>query len=370
MRADGLTAAAVARHSPFDDPTIRRGTSSAHREPRPRGLQSQTALRSGVHTHIGAPLLADPRQPRLRLRRHLHPGSTRRPEGTRRSRHRPQGPDGGSAGPARRAHAQRQAHRVPRSGRAHRPDVDVGSRGTRRRLRRLGDSARPLSGSGFRAPGRPPSRATTLERSIRNVAYALLSGADGWMFDGEDALGQVTSMSLDNQRNLKLAVHRDERFLAAAEAVAAEMNAWAEGFLGRRIVLDWRPQLDFTTRIFRPRGLHLDDRHLRHDDGVGLLRVDRRRRPVRRQQSRADAQHGIVDRSVPAQDSDGRRSRALERPAHGAGVARGAAARHDQDIRARRADRGEFPADGDSRRAAIAVRRLQYRPMGLHQQRL
>src|SRR5512133_3346695 len=39
---------------------------------------------------------------------------------------------------------------------------------------------------------------------IRNVAYALLSGADGWMFDGEDALGQVDTMSLDNHRNLKL----------------------------------------------------------------------------------------------------------------------------------------------------------------------
>jgi malate synthase len=38
--------------------------------------------------------------------------------------------------------------------------------------------------------------------SIRNIAYALLSGADGWMFDGEDALGQVSTMSLDNQRNL------------------------------------------------------------------------------------------------------------------------------------------------------------------------
>ena len=38
--------------------------------------------------------------------------------------------------------------------------------------------------------------------SIRNVAYALLSGADGWMFDGEDALGQIKTMSLDNQRNL------------------------------------------------------------------------------------------------------------------------------------------------------------------------
>ena len=50
-------------------------------------------------------------------------------------------------------------------------------------------------------------RARTSE-SIRNVAYALLSGADGWMFDGEDALGQVDSMSLDNQRNLRLAFGR------------------------------------------------------------------------------------------------------------------------------------------------------------------
>lgn len=35
----------------------------------------------------------------------------------------------------------------------------------------------------------------TVEQSLRNVAYALLSGADGWMFDGEDALGQVPKMS-------------------------------------------------------------------------------------------------------------------------------------------------------------------------------
>ena len=51
-----------------------------------------------------------------------------------------------------------------------------------------------------------------VENSIRNVAYALLSGADGWMFDGEDALGQISTMSLDNQRNLKLAIHRDPVF--------------------------------------------------------------------------------------------------------------------------------------------------------------
>ena len=52
----------------------------------------------------------------------------------------------------------------------------------------------------------------TVESSIRNVAYALLSGADGWMFDGEDALGQIQSMSLDNQRNLKLAIAKDPGF--------------------------------------------------------------------------------------------------------------------------------------------------------------
>ena len=109
-----------------------------------------------------------------------------------------------------------------------------------------------------------------VENSIRNVAYALLSGADGWMFDGEDALGQVETMSLDNQRNLKAAIARRPEFLTVAEQVAAEMNAWAEGFFGRRIIDDWRTQLDFTSVIFRPRGLHLDDRHVRSVDGSGF----------------------------------------------------------------------------------------------------
>jgi malate synthase len=110
----------------------------------------------------------------------------------------------------------------------------------------------------------------TVDTSLRNIAYALLSGADGWMFDGEDALGQVSSMSLDNQRNLKLAIHRDPVFLEVAERVAAEMNAWARGFFGRETIGDWRAQLDFTTKIFRARGLHLDDRHVRHSPGDGF----------------------------------------------------------------------------------------------------
>jgi malate synthase len=109
-----------------------------------------------------------------------------------------------------------------------------------------------------------------LEQSIRNVAYALLSGADGWMFDGEDALGQVVTMSLDNQRNLRMAIARDPVFLQVAERVAAEMNGWAQGFFGRPIIGDWRTQLERTTPIFRPRGLHLDDRHVRMADGTGL----------------------------------------------------------------------------------------------------
>jgi len=111
---------------------------------------------------------------------------------------------------------------------------------------------------------------SSIDSSIRNVAYALLSGADGWMFDGEDALGQVATMSLDNQRNLKLAIHDDEVFLKAAGQVAAEVNRWAEGFLGRPTILDWRRQLQFTTKIFRPRGLHLDDRHVRNQGGAGF----------------------------------------------------------------------------------------------------
>lgn len=110
----------------------------------------------------------------------------------------------------------------------------------------------------------------SLESSIRNAAYALLSGADGWMFDGEDALGQIASMSLDNQRNLKLAISKDPVFLKVAEQVAGEMNRWAEGFLGYQTIKDWRKQLDFTTKIFRCRGLHLDDRHIRDADGVAL----------------------------------------------------------------------------------------------------
>ena len=224
-----------------------------------------------------------------------------------------------------------------------------------------------IQGTGPAAQARRAASRT----SIRNVAYALLSGADGWMFDGEDALGQVSTMSLDNQRNLKLAIHRDPVFLKVAEQVAAEMNQWAQGFFGRPIIDDWRQQLDFTTKIFRARGLHLDDRHVRHADGAGfsasivdaaLYVVNNHERAARRRR---------VAGAVPAEDPDRRGSGALERhPRRRSKQHLGLPRRHDQGLRARRADRGVLPADGDPRRARQALRRLQHRPLGLHQQRL
>jgi malate synthase len=77
-------------------------------------------------------------------------------------------------------------------------------------------------------------------------------------------------MSLDNQRNLKLAIHKDPVFLDTAEKVASEMNDWSKGFLRREIISDWRAQLNFTTKIFRARGLHLDDRHIRDQHGTAM----------------------------------------------------------------------------------------------------
>jgi malate synthase len=148
-----------------------------------------------------------------------------------------------------------------------------------------------IQGTGPAArPDAPP------EQSIRNIAYALLSGADGWMFDGEDALGQLSTMSLDNQRNLKRAISGDAAFLAVAEQVAGEMNRWSQGFFGRDIVTDWRTQLGFTTKIFRARGLHLDDRHIRRADGLGFSAstVDMTLYVVNNQRALRDAGASIV----------------------------------------------------------------------------
>jgi malate synthase len=155
------------------------------------------------------------------------------------------------------------------------PDAIIGRTTIRVRDAREGrfigsEIPRDLQRQWIQGTGPAARPGAAVEVGLRNVAYALLSGADGWMFDGEDALGQVETMSLDNQRNLKLAIHGDPLFMNVAEQVAAEMNKWAAGFFGREIISDWRAQLSFTTKIFRARGLHLDDRQIRHRGGDGF----------------------------------------------------------------------------------------------------
>jgi len=150
------------------------------------------------------------------------------------------------------------------------PGTGLTARDTREGRFTGGDVPHDLRRQWIQGTGPATRPRSTTETGLRNAAYALLSGADGWMFDGEDALGQVDAMSLDNQRNLKLAFAADPRFLSVAAEVAEEMNAWARGFFGREIVGDWRRQLEVTTRIYRARGLHLDDRHVRAADGSGF----------------------------------------------------------------------------------------------------
>ena len=153
-------------------------------------------------------------------------------------------------------------------------------------------------------PGAKPN--TPVARSIRNVAYALLSGADGWMFDGEDALGQITTMSLDNQRNLRLAIAGDDVFLNAAEQVAAGMNALGTELLPAR----HRRRLAGAVGVYhqdlpcpRPaprRPPRARGRRRR------VLGIDRGCRDVRDRQPPPHAGAGIVDRALPAQDPDRR----------------------------------------------------------------
>ena len=208
-----------------------------------------------------------------------------------------------------------------------------------------------------------------LEKSIRNVAYALLSGADGWMFDGEDALGQLSTMSLDNQRNLKAALDRDPVFLGVAERVAGRDERLGAGVFRS----PHHRELAHATRAHHPHlpGAWAAPRRpacspCRHHGALGL---HGRHRAVRGEQPSAAETVRPHGRPVSAENPDGRRSGVLEPPAHDARAAPGAAGRRDQGLRSRRADRSGVPVDGDSRRTRRAFRRLQHGPLGLHQQR-
>jgi malate synthase len=73
------------------------------------------------------------------------------------------------------------------------------------------------------------------------------------------------------------------------------MNAWAQDFFGRDIISDWHAQLDFTTKIFRARGLHLDDRHIRvNGESLSASIVDMTLYVVNNHKALVDAGSSIV----------------------------------------------------------------------------
>ena len=148
------------------------------------------------------------------------------------------------------------------------------------------------------------------------------------------------------------------------------MNQWAEGFFGRPTIADWKRQLDFTTKIFRARGLHLDDRHVQVAGGAGFsasivdaaMYVTNNHERLRRGGSSVVLYLPKIQTAEEAALWNDILS-ALE--AH-----LGSAGRNDQGVRPRRAGRSVLPVDGDSRGARPALRRFQHGPLGLHQQRV
>ena len=168
----------------------------------------------------------------------------------------------------------------------------------------------------------------------------------------------------------KLAIHRDPVFMKAAEQVAGEMNPGRKDFFGRPIIDDWTEAArlhdqDLSAARAAPRRSPRPARRRR-----GLLGVDRRRDALRRQQPRSscgEAGSSLVLYLPKIQTAEEAAlwndilvgARGAPRPRR----------RHHQGLRARRTARGVLPADGDPRGARPALRRLQHRALGLHQQR-
>ena len=166
------------------------------------------------------------------------------------------------------------------------------------------------------------------------------------MFDGEDALGQVATMSLDNQRSLKLAIHRDPLFLKVAGKCSGNEPV-GEGLL--------RPRDD--QRLAQAARLHHQDLPARAActsttatsaaptatsasmTDMALFVTNNQKRPRDRR----------VDRPLPAENPDGRGGRALERHDHRTGASSRAAGWNGQGLRSRRAARNGLSVDGDSR---------------------
>ena len=105
----------------------------------------------------------------------------------------------------------------------------------------------------------------------------------------------------------------DPRFLDVADAGRGRDERLGGGLprAGRSSTTGAR-QLGFTTRIFRARGLHLDDRHVRWSGRPGFSASIVDLVALRGEQRRDAARRGPLGRPLPAQDPDRRGGRALD----------------------------------------------------------
>jgi malate synthase len=79
------------------------------------------------------------------------------------------------------------------------------------------------------------------------MAITAMNTGQQWMADSEDAAAQTTDSPLRTQRNLKL-----------LDTWTPEGKRALDGAGGKRL----KPEKELAIMIYRPRGLHLDDRHL------------------------------------------------------------------------------------------------------------
>ena len=190
---------------------------------------------------------------------------------------------------------------------------------------------RTSSASGFRAPVPPPSRNASIENSIRNVAYALLSGADGWMFDGEDALGQIVD-DVAGQPAQPQAGHPSRSGVHEGRRTGGRRNEQmgARASSDAPTIADWKKAArlhdqDLPRARPAPRRSPRPPRERRR-----LFRVHRRCGALHREQPPGARASRLLAGAVPAEDPDRRGSRAVERHSLGARKAPWPAGRHDQ----------------------------------------
>ena len=176
---------------------------------------------------------------------------------------------------------------------------------------------------------------------------ALNSGANVWLADFEDANTPLWDNMITGQLNLKDALDRTIDYTSAE---------------GKDYAL--RPDGELATIVVRPRGWHLDEKHILID-GVrasGSLVDFALYMATSAQQADRQGQGAVL---LPGQEREPPRGAAVERRVQpGPGRARHPA-RHDPGHRADRDDPGGVRDGGDPLRAAGALGRAERRALGL-----